>query len=283
MATTGSDRVRSLTPFGVEVELDLRDANNDAKVAELFKTHGFLLFREQDLTQDQQKRVMASLGPVLEDFTTVGYVSNTRKDGLLGDSEVSFHLDFLYTPEPLLGISLHAVEVPYEETWTSFASARLALEDLSPTTRERISELEGLNLFSSSEEGLAGRQRLEGYPDNAPRARHKLIHKDPVTGWDVLYATQQNTAVIVDLDEDESEELIAEFHKELYKESNIYQHRWRNGDIVIWSNQAFHHARGGLVPGKTRTLQRVCITNAPAEMYRPPIPADRLPTHMRDK
>src|SRR5690606_29386078 len=141
MATATSGKIKKLKPFGAEIDLDLRDPANDAKVAELFKVHGFLLFRSQELTQDQQKRVMSSLGPVLEDFTTVGYVSNTRKDGLLGDSEVSFHVDFLYTAEPLLGISLHAVEVPYEETWTSFASGRLALENLSPATRERIADL----------------------------------------------------------------------------------------------------------------------------------------------
>lgn len=270
-----------IRPFGVEVELDLRDERNDAEVARLFKEHGYLLFREQQLTQDQQKRVMAALGPVLEDFTTVGYVSNTRKDGILGDSEVSFHSDFIYTPVPLLGISLHGIEVPYEETWTRFASGKLALESLSPATRERLRSLKGLNLFSASEEGLTGRQRLEGYPENAPRAEHSLIHVDPITGQEVLFATQQNTAMIVGLSEAESEDLIAELHQHLYADSNIYEHRWRNGDVVIWANQAYHHARGGLVPGKTRTLQRVCITEGHSEDYRPPIPADRLPSHMR--
>ena len=155
------------------------------------------------------------------------------------------------------------------------------MKKLKPATRDRIRNLEGLNLFSASEEGLSGRQRIEGYPDDAPRAKHKLIHTDPITKKEVLFATQQNTALIVGLEEDDSEALLAELHEALYSDDNIYEHRWRNGDIVIWSNQALHHARGGLVPGKTRTLQRVCITDAPAEMYRPPIPADRLPDHMR--
>lgn len=281
MSVQTDAKTKPLQPFGVEVDLDLREPGNDAEVARLFKQDGFLVFREQELTQEQQKRVMAALGPVLEDFTTVGYVSNTRPDGILGDSEVSFHLDFLYTPVPLLGISLHGIEVPYEETWTRFASGRLALEALSPATRERLRDLKGLNLFSASEEGLTGRQRLEGYPANAPRAEHKIIHVDPITEQEVLFATQQNTAAIVGLSEADSEDLIAELHEHLYNDSNIYEHRWRNGDIVIWANQAYHHARGGLVPGKTRTLQRVCITEAPAEMYRPPIPDDRLPAHMR--
>ena len=281
MSVDASVNTRPLKTFGVEVDLDMRDSANDAIVADLFKKHGFLLFRNQKLSQAEQKRVLSALGPVLDDFTTVGYVSNTRADGLLGDSEVSYHLDFIYTPVPLLGISLHAIEVPYEETWTSFASASLALEALPAATRARLEGLRGLNLFSASEEGLTGRQRLEGYPANAPRTEHPMINIDPITGKKVLFATQQNTALVVGLSEAESEELLAELHQHLYAEGNVYNHRWRDGDMVVWANHAFHHARGGLVPGKTRTLQRVCITNGKSEDYRPPIPADRLPAHMR--
>lgn len=281
MTTSTSVQIQPMTPFGVEVDIDLRDPANDSTVAELFKEHGFLLFRNQDLSQDQQKRVMNELGPVLDDFTTVGYVSNTRADGLLGDSEVSYHLDFIYTPVPLLGISLHAIEVPYEETWTSYASSSLALASLPPATRARLKGLSGLNLFSASEEGLTGRQRLDGYPDNAPRTEHPLINVDPITGKQVLFATQQNTALIVGLGEAESEDLLTELHRYLYAEGNVYNHRWRNGDMVVWANHAFHHARGRLVPGKTRTLQRVCITNGKSADYRPPIPNDRLPVDQR--
>ena len=286
LQSESSLRVTELKPFGAEVEADLRTAEHDDEVKRLYEKYGFLLFRNQELTQDQQRRVLAKLGPVLEDFRTIGYVSNTRKDGILGDSEVSFHLDWLYTQEPGLGISLHAIEVPYEETWTRFADAAAALKKLSPATRERISKLKGLNLFSASEEGLTGRQRLENYPDYAPRYAHPLIHVDPITGREALFATEQNTALILDendvgIGEEQSEALIAEFHKVLYNPENIYEHRWRNGDFVVWANRPFHHARGGLVPGKTRTLQRVCITNATSEMYYAPIPNDRLPEHMR--
>ena len=281
-----SVRVTDLKPFGVEVDTDLRTPEHDDEVKKLFDHYGFLLFRNQDLTQEQQRRVLARLGPVLDDFRTIGYVSNTRKDGILGDSEVSFHLDWLYTPEPGLGISLHAIEVPYEETWTRFADAAAALKRLSPATRERISKLRGLNLFSASEEGLTGRQRLADYPDYAPRQAHPLIFNDPITGREVLFATEQNTALVLDendagIGDEESEALLAEFRAVLYDPNNIYEHRWRNGDFLVWSNHAYHHARGGLVPGKTRTLQRVCITNATSEMYDAPIPNDRLPEHMR--
>jgi len=273
--------VRELEKFGAEVDFDLRTDEHDDEVKALYEKYGFLLFRNQELTQAQQKRVLAKLGPVLEDFRTVGYVSNTRKDGILGDSEVSFHSDFIYSPVPALGISLHAIEVPYEETWTSFANAAGALKAMPEEFRKRLEGRSGLNLFSASDEGMRGRVRLAGYPEDAPRAEHPLIGVDPITKQETLYLTQQNTAVVLGVDEDESEEILTTAHKYLYNKDNIYEHRWRNGDFVVWSNQALHHARGGLVPGKTRTLQRVCITNASASDYDAPIPDDRLPEHMR--
>jgi taurine dioxygenase len=274
-------KLTPITPFGVEVDLDLRTPEHDDEVARLYEQYGFLLFRNQQLTQDQQRRVLARLGPVLEDFRTVGYVSNTRPDGILGDADVSYHLDFIYTPYPALGVSLHAIEVPYEETWTSFASAVNALKKMPPALKDKVSKLSGLNLFSASEEGLGGRQRLEGYPNDAPRCVHSLVRTDPITGQETLFVTQQNTAVILELEEEESEALLRELHSYLYAPENVYDHRWRNGDFLVWSNQALHHARGGLVPGKTRTLQRVCITEATSEMYDAPIPDDRLPESMR--
>lgn len=277
-----SAKLVPIAPFGVEVQLDLRSPEHDDEVKQLYEEHGYLLFRNQQLTQAQQRRVLAHLGPVLDDFRTVGYVSNTRPDGILGDADVSYHLDFIYTPQPALGISLHAIEVPYEETWTSFASGVRALQKLPIALRERVSDLSGLNLFAAGEEGLSGRQRLEDYPADAPRFVHPLIRIDPITKQEALFVTQQNTAMVLGLEPEESEALLAELHGYLYAPDNIYDHRWRNGDFVVWSNQALHHARGGLVPGKTRTLQRVCITDATSEMYDAPIPDNRLPEAKRN-
>jgi len=273
--------VKPLTPFGVEVDLDLRGPEHDETVKALFEHYGLLVFRNQQLTQDQQRRVMAKLGPVLEDFRTVGYVSNTRPDGILGDHDVSFHSDFFYTAHPALGISLHAIEAPYEETWTSFADGVGVLDRLPPALRRRIETLEGLNIFSATDEGMRGRQSLDDYPADAPRAMHPLVMVDPVTGRPAMGAIQQNTAVILGLERAESEALLDELHSYTYAPENIYQHRWRTGDLVIWANQAMHHARGGLTPGKTRTLQRVCITDALPSEYDAPIPDSRLPVHMR--
>jgi len=267
---------KPLAPWGVEVDVDLSSNAHDNEIKSLFEQVGLLVFRKQNLSSERQKEILSVLGPVLEDYTSIGYVSNTKAGGILGDAEVSSHSDFMYKTLPFLAVSLHALEVTDGQTWTSFASCARALEALPAKLRARIEDLEGLNLFSATAESLSGRQRLADYPEDAPRAVHSLVRRDPITGKQVLYISEQNTAAIVGMEEHEREALLAELRSYLYDPSNVYEHRWRNGDFVIWANQMCVHARGGLVHGQTRTLQRVCLAEGPPEMYRAPFPAERF-------
>jgi taurine dioxygenase len=269
-------QTKALTPWGIQVDVDLRSNEHDQEIKSLFEEHGLLVFRGQQLSAERQKELLGVLGPVLEDYTSIGYVSNTRPGGILGDAEVSSHSDFMYKPLPFLAVSLHAVEVQGGQTWTSFANGAGALEALPKELRASITGLEGLNLFSATAESLSGRQRLADYPEDAPRAVHPLVRRDPITGKQVLYVSEQNTALIVGMEEDASEALLAELRSYLYDPANIYEHRWYNGDLVIWANQMCTHARGGIVAGQTRTLQRVCLAEGPPEMYRAPFPAERF-------
>ena len=261
------DSVKPIEPFGAEVDLDLRDSENKEPLQALFETYGLLVFRNQSLTLDDQRRVMGYLGPVLEDWTSVGYVSNVREDGVLGNDELSFHLEMGATPKPFLGLSLHALDVEYEASATRFASAARALSNLAAGTRERLRGLRIVNLFPVGETALATRQRADNYPDDAPKAVHPIVTTDPITKSQVLVANQMMTDQIIGLEEDDSETLLGEVCGQLYAPDNIYEHLWRNGDIVIWSNYAVHHARSALRPTSGRTLQRVCITDGTPDVY----------------
>ena len=168
--------IKHLSPVGVEVDVDLKDPSTHDDVARLYEQHGLLVFRNQDLTFEQQKTVMARLGPVLEDWTTVGYVSNTRADGILGDSEVSYHSDFMFTSEPGLGNSLLAVDVQPNKTWTRYASLVNAYRKLPTDLRAKLDGLKGLNLFSSTAEALRGRQLLSRRLRRR-RAAHRSDHQ----------------------------------------------------------------------------------------------------------
>lgn len=284
MSTVEVD-VRPLDPFGAEVQLDLSGPACKGALHDLFAEHAVLVFRSQSLSMDDQKRILGYLGPVCDHWSALGYVSNRRVGGFLGNSEVSFHSDNSYTSDPLLGISLHAISVPFEATSTRFASGVRALEALPEGLRTRIEDLNGLNVLATSEEAQVGRPTLDGYPDDCPRFEHPLVITDPISGERSLYAMQMNTAAIVGLTTDESNALLAQLYDYLHDPTNIYVHRWRDGDFVIWSNFRVLHARGALDPNHERTLQRVCISNGSPDVYEnallPRIVRNRIGASMR--
>ncbi|MFT3966100.1 MAG: TauD/TfdA family dioxygenase, partial [Sphingobium sp.] len=45
----------------------------------------------------------------------------------------------------------------------------------------------------------------------------------------------------------------------LYAPDNLLEHRWHRGDLLIWDNVRFQHARGPLAEVGRRVLQRVIV------------------------
>ena len=45
----------------------------------------------------------------------------------------------------------------------------------------------------------------------------------------------------------------------LYSPAYVYEHRWSEGDLILWDNRALQHARDALDPNAPRTLRRVSV------------------------
>jgi taurine dioxygenase len=75
------------------------------------------------------------------------------------------------------------------------------------------------------------------------------------------------TKEIAGLDPQESEELLEALFAHLYRSEFIYEHHWRQGDLVCWDNIALQHARPNVqIEGPARTLRKVF---APAQLDAP--------------
>jgi taurine dioxygenase len=191
-------------------------------------------------------------------------VSNVRPDGYLGVQELLFHNDLAYLPAPYLGGSLHALEVGEGATSTRFASGTLAWERLPPALRGRVASLNALHV----------KQRVFDRPNTLAdlepgdvAAIHAVAGRHASTGRPYLFVSEDLTVCVAGLPEADSNALLRELFGHLYAPQNVYEHSWRNGDIVIWDNLAVQHARGPLSPA-TRTLQRVSIGRIGyAQMY----------------
>lgn len=256
MGPQGLFDVRALKPFGALVDLDLReplDAAGQEELRALRLEHQFLLFRGQNLSMEEQERVMRYFGPIVTDPTDrLEYVSRDHPKGQLGAGRLTFHIDLLFTTEPLQGLALHALEVDEGMTTTDLVSCRDAYRRLPETLKERLFGLQAVHCLAPDPEGCARDQAPPGY---FPRALHQLVTCHPVSGEKLLWAAEQQTEYITGIPRGEGDALLDELYTYLYAPENRYNHMWRTGDILIWDNLSLQHGRPK-VPDCRRTLQR---------------------------
>ncbi len=119
-----SIELAELSPaLGVEVRgVDLGRPLPEASLGEIraaWDTHHLLLFRNQELTPEQQIRFIRHFGePLVEtlDASPFSYVSNVREDAIIRKGAIFFHSDLAFTPHPVRAISLsHRIVHSYLE------------------------------------------------------------------------------------------------------------------------------------------------------------------------
>jgi len=257
-------RTSPLSPVcGVLVEdLDLSGdfTSHEDELRALLHEHRMLCFRAPELSGEDQKRLLACFGPLVdESFDGSGwsYVSNVEPGGVLGDGPFLFHSDLEFTSDPLWVLSLYAIELPAAPTSTRFANGARAAERLDADLAADLDGRTAIHVFPLLEGRGDARYRVRDIDDGAPRAEHPLLLEHPVTGAPVLYVTAMQTDSVVGLPEDESEALLARLWAQLYAPDNVYEHQWHVGDLLVWDNLALQHARGA-VTGR-RTLRRVPV------------------------
>jgi taurine dioxygenase len=257
-------KARDLTAsFGAVIEHDLRhplDPVQQRDLQELFAARHLLLFPEQEISYEDQVRVVGYLGPVLPGGPE--WVSNVRENGLVPEGALLFHSDFIFTAEPSLGLCLYATEVPPGGSPTWFADAVGAAGRLPSELRARVRGRRALNIFDLSDQRGDARFReaiLGPQTPLSPRYAHPVLMRHPRSGQELLTVNQMQTDRIIGLDEPESEETLRALWALLYAPENTYSHEWRVGDLVVWDNIAVQHGRPAPPRHVPRTMRRVTM------------------------
>jgi len=247
------------SPFGLEVTADLSGSFSDAEkeaLRQLYRRDGLLLFRDQQLTKSQQIAACDIFGPALKEEAIENFiVSNVHEDGVLGDRELLFHNDVPYVPAPFLGGCLYALDVDDGVSTTRFANTFLGWEALPTGLQQQI---DGRNALQVRARAFTRRTRLSDCEPQDNCAVHALVGRQEGTDRPYVFACMDMTALVIGLSEPDSDALLDELFATLYAPENVFEHSWREGDLIIWDNLAVQHARSEIETG-TRTLQRVTI------------------------
>lgn len=247
---------RALQPFGVEIDVDLRkplSAAQQTELRNLLYRESLIVCRGQQLDIEEQARVLGYIGPVLH---ANGEYRTISSDGNLGAQQLGYHSDLSFTPSPFKVISLFAADVVAGQTYTRFASGIRALQRLPAALRSRIEGQSALAVISATQ---TGRKVPYAPSPILPQVERPAILPHPETGAPILYVSELQTARIGSLPPAESEALIEELFGYLYAKDNVFEHRWHNGDLVIWDNLALQHARPDLTGCVPRVLNRIVV------------------------
>ena len=272
--------------FGVDVHgLDLRDTADTelfAAVRDLFERHSLLLFRGQNLDDDEHLAFSQRFGPIedrsnirMDGAPVVSYgVSNENGDGgtyaeddlkLLNlKANMLWHTDSTFLPVPALANILQARVVPETGGATEFASSRAGFARLSPDMQARLRNMTFHHRYSHSrariDPDLAKLERFTMWPDTCWRA----VWKNPVTGDDALYIASHVFAVD-GMDGDEAQSFVDGLIAEMTVPDAVYAHAWEPGDVVVWDERAVLH-RGTPWPwDQARTLVSCCVSAGMAD------------------
>ena len=277
---TGTITVKKMHPFiGAEVRgVDLShplDADTLRQIKDAWHEHAMLVFRDQNLTEDDQRRFASYFGPVAKrvpppkgsiKVETVAWDdmmmitdhvdANGKPVGSLGHGEMWFHSDKCYHRRPHRASFLYGIEIPTEGGHTRFSSSYAAYERLPAEVKRRIDGA----MVMQGHQYTTGR-RIDFTVDIATmhHCRQPMVVTNPGSGRKGLYVTSQNTMWIEDMDRGEGEALLTELFDLAEDPALIYEHVWRVGDLVVWDNLACLHARTDWPSDQRRTLRR-CTT-----------------------
>jgi alpha-ketoglutarate-dependent taurine dioxygenase len=270
-------RVRDLTPdFGAEIEgLDPRAPLDDEQCRFLrraFDERGLLVFRGLELDVDEQSMLAGTLigesgsaaGDAPEEPEAAApareiFVSNKEPGGNAPYGRLLFHADMMWSDTPFQVLTLYGVDVEQPAVPTAFASMGRAWQALPEDLRARVEASHALHITGQQARGgYDDEELLQPIREHARSTTTAVGHRHPRTGRTMLYVSQMMTQEIVELPADESEALLEVLFAHLYDPEHLWEHEWRNGDLVAWDNLAIQHARSDVrVDGPARTLRKV--------------------------
>jgi len=232
--------------IGLDLAVPLDD-ETFAKVHQAHLDYLVIVFREQNLSPEQQTHFAQKFGPLIEyslsqaavpGHPCVTMISTKREKGeFIGvpDAGPMWHSDHCYRERPALGTMLHALELPDKDGDTSFANLYAAYTALPDDLRRAVEGRLGVFMNSRLQAGQSTTGTL------LEAQRHPLIRVHPETGRKSVFVSPQQTVAIEGLPEEEGQDVLERLFTHCFQEEFVYVHQWKSGDLTFWDNRCTAH------------------------------------------
>jgi taurine dioxygenase len=263
--------------IGCEVKnIDLRKPVDPATASAIYRAwldHAVLLFRDQELTQEDLVRLTGVFG----EFAPIGrpkhtlpsgfskilpnimLISNIRENGetigALPDGEMMFHHDTIHREEPHKATLLYSVEIPTYGGDTLFASGTAAYDALDPAMKTKLEGRRAVNFYAYNSVKRDDKQAVAA----TSQAVHPVVRTHDETKRKALYVNRLMSVKIEDMSEAESDQILNFLFDHCEKPEFVYAHVWQKGDLIVWDNRCSSHARTDFPADQRRLLLRTTV------------------------
>lgn len=273
----GLDVVPLSKHIGAEIKgLDLRetlDADVVDAIHRAWLDHCVLLFRNQNLSQEDLLRVTAyfgEIGPLARPprlfpkgysrlLPNIMMISNIRENGetigALPDGEMHFHHDQIHAEIPHNGTLLYSLEVPDRGGDTLFASGYAAYDTLDPALKAKLAGCRAFHHYSYGTTTRGGTNGVEAFAESS----HPVFRTHEETGRKAIYVNRLMTMRIDGLPAEESDAALAALFGHSETPDFVYRHVWQVGDLIVWDNRCSMHARDDFPSDQRRLMLRTTV------------------------
>jgi taurine dioxygenase len=272
LAVTNLSDVIGAEITGVDLSRPL-DGDTIAAIHAAWLEHLVLLFRDQDLQQEDMVRFTACFGEPAGRATPLGeqtpgqqdlhpnimLISNIRENGepigALPDGELMFHHDMIHAEFPNKASLLYAREIPAQGGNTLFANSYAAYDALPDNLR---ASLDGRSAFHHYNYGSV--QKGDGKGTQAfSESTHPVFRTHGETGRKAIYVNRLTTEHIVGMPPEDSDAMLARIYDHAESPPFVYEHVWRKGDLMLWDNRCSMHGRTDFPDGERRLMWRSTV------------------------
>jgi alpha-ketoglutarate-dependent taurine dioxygenase len=208
-------------------------------IRRMLAMHGLLLFRDQSVDDEDLIRFSARFGSgkieappkAFNSPGNVAYLTNLKKPdgsplGFAADTTDLWHSDQEFRQSPASVSMLYCLIPTENEGATSFTTTAVRNLDIG-------------------ESELSPLRRLWSTRQAASTVAHPVVETNPFTGMEYIYISQNTRDFIGDDGENVADGEKKKIHllEKILNPENIYSHRWKVGDVVLFDNMQLLHRR----------------------------------------
>jgi alpha-ketoglutarate-dependent 2,4-dichlorophenoxyacetate dioxygenase len=251
------------------------------RIFDAFQEYSVLVFHDTQLTDEQQMAFSRRFGPLETTINSIGQerrlhpnlvdlsnVDPRGEDRLMGwndrrmlyqSGNQLWHTDSSFKPVPAMASLLSGREVPPVGGETEFVSMRHAYASLPEETTRRLEGKVAVHSILYSRSTIAKGLFDPEQEREQPPVRQALVRPNPVNGRKAIYIGS-HAWYIEGMNYDESRRVLDELLAHTTRPECVYQHRWRQWDLVMWDNRCvLHRGRPWDAASHRRVMHRTTV------------------------